>query len=85
MTALVVVLIAGAVLFLTMPLDYMRNSSFQFKMVCLLLAIVFNYTIHNKVARSPDISLGGKHTSGTDFARPVGQRDRGGLFIAFVG
>ena len=85
LTALVVVLIAGAVLFLTMPLDYMRNSSFQFKMVCLLLAIVFNYTIHNRVARSPDISLGRSIPVALISLALWVSVIWGGLFIAFVG
>lgn len=50
--ALVIVLMAGFVLFLTDPVHYISNSSFDVKMVALLLAIVYNYTIHRKVAMS---------------------------------
>lgn len=54
--ALVIVLIAGFVLFLTDPLHYIYNVSFDFKMVALALAIIFNYTIHRKVALSENTS-----------------------------
>jgi hypothetical protein len=56
LTALVIVLIAGAVLFLTDPLMYLHNESFRFKITCLVLAIIFNYTIHRKVASSENVS-----------------------------
>ena len=83
--ALTIVILAGFVLFLTMPLDYMRNESFQFKIVCLVLAIIFNYTIHNKIARNKDASPA--------LSIPVALISLalwvcvvwGGLFIAFVG
>ena len=85
LTALVVVLIAGVVLFLTMPLDYYRNPSFRFKMVCLFLAIVFNYTIHDKVARSTTISPGvGMLVAIVSLALWICVI-WGGLFIAFAG
>jgi hypothetical protein len=85
LTALTIVVIAGILLFLTMPLDYYRNSSFRFKIISLFLAIVFNYTIHNKVARYDNVSLG--------VSIPVALISLalwvcvvwGGLFIAFVG
>jgi len=85
LTALTIVVIAGILLFLTMPLDYYRNPSFRFKIISLFLAIVFNYTIHNKVARSDNVSLG--------VSIPVALISLalwvcviwGGLFIAFVG
>jgi len=54
--ALAVVLMAGFVLFLSDPLHYLYNSSFRVKMVSLLLAIVFNYTVHRKVAMSGNTS-----------------------------
>lgn len=50
--ALVIVLLAGMVLFLTDPIQYINNFAFQFKMVALIMAIVYNYTIHRKLALS---------------------------------
>lgn len=54
--SLVVVLLAGMVLFLTDPIQYIKNFAFQFKMVALFLAIVYNYTLHRKLALSPSVS-----------------------------
>jgi hypothetical protein len=85
LTALVVVLITGAVLFLTMPLDYFRNPSFRFKIVCLFLAIAFNYTIHDKVARSKDISMWASVLVVAISLVLWVCVIWGGLFIAFVG
>src|SRR6266446_8837206 len=47
--ALAVVVFAGMLLFLTDPRHYLLNFPFRFKVVCLSLAIVFNYTIHRRV------------------------------------
>src|SRR6516165_10533939 len=52
LTGLVLVLLSGPLLFSADPDMYYLNRSFQFKMVCLLLAIVFNYTIHKRVVRA---------------------------------
>ena len=54
--ALVIVILAGLVLFLTDPVHYLQNPSFQFKITSLVLAILFNYTIHRKVALSDRVS-----------------------------
>lgn len=57
--ALVSVLISGPMLFSSDPDMYYLNLSFQIKMVLLLLAIVFQYTIRRKVLRgefSPGLS-----------------------------
>lgn len=83
--ALVIVLMAGFVLFLTDPVHYINNSSFDVKMVTLLLAIVYNYTIHRKVVMSG--------TSSPQTDKWVGAISLAlwltvvfsGLFIAFVG
>jgi len=54
--ALVIVILAGFVLFLTDPLHYLENPAFQFKITCLVLVILFNYTIHRKIALSETAS-----------------------------
>jgi len=56
LAALVIVLLAGAVLFLTDPLQYIDNFAFQFKMGALFLAILHNYTWHRKLALSQNAS-----------------------------
>jgi hypothetical protein len=47
---LAIVLMSGPVLFLSDPGMYLRNSSFRFKMYALAIALVFNFTIHRKIA-----------------------------------
>ena len=49
LTGLTVSILAGLLLFSTDPDKYYLNTPFVFKGVCLVLAIVFNYTIHRKV------------------------------------
>lgn len=53
---LVIVIISGLLIFSSDPLRYIYNAGFQYKMVALLLAIAFNYTIHRKVALSSSAS-----------------------------
>src|SRR5579862_2720853 len=55
---LAVVLLSGPVLFLSDVRMYLNNPSFQFKMYALAIAIIFNYTIHRKVALSDGSSAG---------------------------
>jgi hypothetical protein len=85
LTALTIVVIAGILLFLTMPLDYYHNPSFRFKIISLFLAIVFNYTIHNKVASSGNVSLGVRVAVALISLALWVCVIWGGLFIAFVG
>jgi hypothetical protein len=49
---LVVTVLAGMGLFLTDPRMYYFSPWFRFKAVALLLAILYNYTVHFKVASS---------------------------------
>jgi len=49
---LIVALFSGLLLFSTDPDMYYLNWSFLIKMVCLVLAVVFNYTIHAKAVAS---------------------------------
>jgi|SRR5215469_2924771 len=46
------VLSTGMIIFTTDPLSYYYNYSFRYKLIALLVAIIFNYTIHRKVAMS---------------------------------
>lgn len=85
LTALTVVVMAGAVLFLTDPVHYVENHSFRFKMICLLLAIVFNYTIHRKVARSAGSSRSVNAIVAIVSLALWASVVAGGLFIAFLG
>ena len=51
---LVVAIVSGLLLFSTDPDMYYLNLSFVLKMLCLLVAIIWQYTIHRKVAMSKD-------------------------------
>ena len=50
--ALAVTVLAGMALFLSDPRMYYFSPWFRFKAIALLLAILYNYTIHSKVASS---------------------------------
>src|SRR5437016_284362 len=52
LAGLIIVITSGLVIFTSDPLRYFYNPSFRFKVICLLIAIVYNYTIHRKVAMS---------------------------------
>jgi hypothetical protein len=83
LVGLVIVIFSGAILFLSQTQIYLVNTSFYFKIACLLVAIVYNFTIHRKVAAagaSPGVAKLVAIVSlllwfGTVF---------GGVFIAFV-
>jgi hypothetical protein len=47
---LALVLISGPLIFSSDPNLYLHNQSFRFKITALVLAIIFNYTIHRWVA-----------------------------------
>jgi hypothetical protein len=49
---LLVAVMSGIVLLTTDPGNYLRNPAFRFKLGCLVAAIVYNYTLHRKVATS---------------------------------
>jgi hypothetical protein len=49
---LALVLLSGPLLFSSDPDMYYLNRYFQIKMVLLLLALVFQFTVHRKVAKS---------------------------------
>jgi hypothetical protein len=60
LTGLVIVITSGIVIFTTDPLRYYYNWSFRYKCIALVVAVIYNYTIHRKVARSdPSPLLGG--------------------------
>jgi hypothetical protein len=83
---LVIVLFSGAILFLSQTQIYLSNSSFYFKMACLLVAIIYNFTIHRKVAASAksDASpMGAKLVAIGSLLLWLGTV-AGGVFIAFV-
>jgi hypothetical protein len=49
---LVIVILSGLLIFSSDPIHYLYNQAFRFKITALMLAIIFNYTIHRRVALS---------------------------------
>ena len=52
LAGLIVTISAGLVIFSTDPVRYYYNWSFRYKVICLAVSILYNYTIHRKVAMS---------------------------------
>lgn len=46
------ILMTGLLMFSSSAVAYYRNSSFRFKMVCLMLALLFHFTLHRRALRS---------------------------------
>ena len=80
---LALVLISGPLIFSSDPNMYLRNQSFRFKITCLVLAILWNYTFHRWAALS-------KKEGAVPFIAGLGSLLLwvsvvfGGIFIAFV-
>jgi hypothetical protein len=79
---LAVMLISGPLIFSSDPNMYLHNISFKFKMIALLLAIVYNYTVHRWVALREPEPASGKVVGVVSLALWVSVV-AGGLFIAF--
>ena len=60
LVGLIVVITSGLVIMTTDPVAYYYNPSFRYKVFALVVAIIYNYTIHRKVALSnPSPLVGG--------------------------
>lgn len=80
---LVVVLISGPLIFSSDPSLYVYNQSFRFKITMLLLSIIFNWTLHRKVALSPNPGTMGAVVGGISLLMWT-SIIFAGIFIAFV-
>ena len=80
---LAAVLISGPLIFTSDPQMYVNNVGFRFKMGALLVALVFQYTIHRKVAFSDPSPIVGALTGIVSVALWVSVV-AGGIFIAFL-
>ena len=80
---LVLMLFSGLLLFSSDPDMYYLNWSFLIKMACLVLAIVFNYTIRRKAVLSKKPPGHAKLVALVSLALWAGVIF-GGIFIAFV-
>ena len=83
LAGIVTMILSGLMLFSSDPDMYYLNASFNFKMICLVLAIVFNYTIHRKVASTKSPPVKAKVVACLSLAL-WGSVVFGGIFIAFV-
>ena len=83
LAGLVTVLLSGPLLFSSDPDMYYLNRSFQFKMICLLAAIIFNYTVHRKAVRSGKPGAATKLVACVSLLLWAGVIG-GGIFIGFV-
>jgi hypothetical protein len=81
---LAVVLLSGPLLFLSDVRMYLHNPSFVFKMYALAAAILFNYTIHRKVAQSDSSSPAVRVVTAVVSLLLWISVVFGGLFIAFA-
>ena len=81
--SLMVVIFSGLALFFSDPKMYERNEGFRFKLTALILAILYNFTIHNKVANSGSSGMGAKLVGLVSVLLWL-TVVFGGIFIAFV-
>jgi hypothetical protein len=83
LAGIVTMILSGLMLFSSDPDMYYLNASFVFKMICLALAIVFNYTIHRRVASKKSPPMKAKVVACLSLAL-WGAVVFLGIFIAFV-
>lgn len=83
MWGLALMLITGPMIFFSDPNMYLQNQSFRFKITMLVLAIIYNYTVHSRVAKADNTGGVGKLVGGLSMALWLSVV-AGGIFIAFV-
>jgi hypothetical protein len=83
LAGLIIVIVSGLLIFSSDPIRYLYNSGFQWKMAVLVLAIVYNYTIHRKVALSNPSPMMGKLVGAISLVLWV-LVPFGGIWISFV-
>lgn len=80
---LAVVITSGLAIFSSDPVHYLYNGAFQLKMLALLVAIVYNYTIHRRTALADSSRAAAVAVAGVSLLlwfSPV----LAGVFIAFI-
>ena len=83
LAGLTVVLVAGMMLFTTDPYRYFYNPAFRFKMIALLVAILYHYTVHAMVInRSGEGTIGARLSAVLSTGLWVSVTF-GGIFFAF--
>jgi hypothetical protein len=80
---LVIVVFSGLVLFASQPRIYLPNPALRFKIAALLLAILYNFTVHRRLAMSDVSPMMSRLAAGVSLLLWLSVVS-GGLFIAFV-
>jgi hypothetical protein len=83
LAGLAVMLITGPLMFSTDAVTYHYNPSFQFKMSCLMLALLFHFTLHRRAIRS-DVSPNAARLAGAMSLLLWTAVVAGGRMIAFI-
>ena len=83
LVGLTLVLISGPLIFLSDPLLYINNASFRFKITTLIIAIIYNWTLHRSVAARANPGAFGAVVGGVS-ALLWASLIFAGIFIAFV-
>lgn len=83
LAGLIIVITSGLLIFSSDPIHYIYNQAFRWKVTLLLIAIIYNYTIHRKVAMS-EFSPGAGVATGAVSVLLWVSVVFGGLWIAFV-
>ncbi len=60
LAGLIIVITSGLIIFTTDPLRYYYSGAFRLKNVCLIIAVIYNYTIHRHVALADQTGGGAK-------------------------
>ena len=83
LAGLIIVIISGLLIFSSDPIRYINNSGYVDKMILLVLAIIFNYTIHRKVAFSNSSGITAKLVGAISLLLWISV-PFGGIWISFV-
>jgi hypothetical protein len=63
LAGMIIVISSGLIIFTTDPVRYFYSDAFRLKNLVLVIAVIFNYTIHRKVAQADNLGAGGKLTA----------------------
>lgn len=83
LAGLIIVITSGLMIFSSDPIHYLYNQAFRVKITLLLVGIIYNYTIHRKVAMGNPSPAAGVLTGGISVLIWISVVF-GGLWIAFV-
>lgn len=78
-----VMLITGPLMFSTDAVTYHNNPAFRFKMTCLLLALLFHFTVHRRIVRPEVPAVAAKLAAALSLLLWTGVV-AGGRMIAFI-